>query len=89
MKAQGLPLNTIIIAIIAIVVLLVVLFIFIGVAPKPVGLIKECGEGIYADAACVEPGSSGYTNICVKTSECPAEDATGTEGEKRCCVREG
>lgn len=84
MKAQGLPLNTIIIAAIALVVFFVVILIFRGVAERPGELYTSCGAGIYAELKCLAPGDAGYDNpLCVGKLSCENHD------EARCCPRAG
>ena len=77
-KAQGLPLNTIVIAAIAIIVLIVMVMFFSGSFRKANQGLDDC------------PAKGGYFH---PTAECPEggiPTPTGLEGDnKYCCIRIG
>lgn len=69
-KAQGLPLNVIIIAIILLIVMAVVIYIFVGGATDFDKGLKNCeSKGGVCKAQCSE-GEAGIPSICAEGELC-------------------
>lgn len=75
-KAQGMPINVIIIAALALVVLIVLIAIFTGQASKTVSTLQSCG-GI--GGRCSEEGNCLDTEVEKSDAKCP--------GNVKCCIK--
>lgn len=71
-KAQSLPLNTIVIAILVIIVLLVIVLFFTGKIGETSGTIDETTAGI-RDCSLENTVLTGYIDIKEEATSCPSE----------------
>lgn len=87
-KAQGMPLNTIILAVLALTVLVVLLYIFYGQS-KVLG--KNVGECIGRGGTCPDVSGKCLDTHPIKiyvTSDCAPGLQEGDQRKNACCLKE-